>query len=158
MGAWLAGSLVMWFVATQNFRTVDRVLARPTPGAAPVLRSLPAETPRPLLRHLASELNRVYFVAWGLFQIPLGVAVLGLMAWSRRRAEALLAAAMLALVVLLLFGVTPQIVSLGRSLDFVPRNPPPPQMSTFWRLHAAYTGLDLVKVLLGSILACRLAR
>ena len=29
LGAWLAGTLFMWSVATQNFRLVDRLLASP---------------------------------------------------------------------------------------------------------------------------------
>lgn len=148
----------MWLVATQNFRTVDRILATPTEEAAPVLRAMPPETPRPLLRHLASELNRFYFVAWALFQILLGIALLPLLFRSGLRTEAVLASVMLTLVVLLFAGITPQIVALGRSLDFVPRNPAPPQMSTFWKLHAAYTGLDGVKLLLGFVLAWRLGR
>ena len=35
--------------------------------------------------------------------------------------------------------------AMGRSLDFVPRDPPPPAMATFGLLHAAYTVLELLK-------------
>ena len=35
---------------------------------------------------------------------------------------------MIGIVVLMLAYLTPQIVSLGRSLDFVPRDPAPPSM------------------------------
>ena len=32
LGAWLAGILVMAMIATQNFRTVDRILLEPLPA------------------------------------------------------------------------------------------------------------------------------
>ena len=67
-------------------------------------------------------------------------------------------AAMLAIVVLMLVYLTPQIVTLGRSLDFVPRDPAPPGMSRFWVLHAAYTSLEMLKLVVGVVVATSLAR
>ena len=65
---------------------------------------------------------------------------------------------MLAIVVLMLAYLTPQIVSLGRALDFVPRDPPPPGMSRFWVLHAAYTSLEMIKLLVGAVVAFWIVR
>jgi hypothetical protein len=45
--------------------------------------------------------------------------------------------------------ITPQIVSVGRALDFVPRDPPPPGLRTFGLLHAAYTLMDVIVLILG---------
>src|SRR5712691_1100635 len=59
--------------------------------------------------------------------------------------------AMLASVVLMLVWLTPAIVSLGRSLDFVPRDPSPPGMQRFWVLHAAYTSLEMIKLVAGIV-------
>ena len=58
---------------------------------------------------------------------------------------------MLGIVVLMLAYLTPQIVSLGRSLDFVPRDPAPPGMQRFWILHAAYTSLEMLKLVVGLV-------
>jgi hypothetical protein len=58
-------------------------------------------------------------------------------------------ATMLALSAILTFVITPLIISLGRSMDFVPRNPPPSVMPRFWALHGSFTGLDGVKFLAG---------
>jgi hypothetical protein len=66
--------------------------------------------------------------------------------------------AMLASVVLMLAYLTPAIVSLGRELDFVPRDPAPPGMSRFWILHAAYTTLEMLKLLAGVGVTWTLAR
>ena len=160
LGVWLAGTILLAFVATQNFATVDRILAHPTPQAATPLSALPHETMRPLLRHLSSELNRLYFFAWGVAQIVFGVMLLILLLALGRRLEAALAAIMLAIANVQLLWMTPRITDIGRSLDFVPRNPLPPgaapMMAQFWQLHAAFTGSDLVLMALGLFLAARL--
>jgi hypothetical protein len=48
-------------------------------------------------------------------------------------------------------------VSLGRSLDFVPRDPSPPGMQRFWLLHAAYTSLEMLKLVVGLTVTARIA-
>ena len=50
---------------------------------------------------------------------------------------------------MLQFYVVPETIRLGRLMDFVPREPPPPEAAPFWRLHGAYTALDMLKFLLG---------
>ena len=65
---------------------------------------------------------------------------------------------MLAIVLLMLVYLTPAIVSLGRELDFVPREPAPPGMSRFWVLHAAYTSLEMIKLLVGAVVAFWIVR
>jgi hypothetical protein len=180
MGAWLMGSIGMSVVATENFYTVDRLLAASSNTAfASVVQKLGQPAARDLLRYLSSELNRLYFQVWNVAQLALGVAVLWLLATSEqdpavlsgtdrdgahvRRASPLGPAAkavivMLAIVVLMLAYLTPAIVSLGRDLDFVPREPAPPGMSRFWVLHAAYTSLEMIKLLVGAVVAFWIAR
>jgi hypothetical protein len=65
---------------------------------------------------------------------------------------------MLAIVVAMLVYLTPSIVSLGRSLDFVPRDPSPPGMQRFWMLHAAYTSLEMIKLVIGGVVTYAVAR
>ena len=65
---------------------------------------------------------------------------------------------MLAIVVAMLVWLTPSIVSLGRSLDFVPRDPAPPGMQRFWVLHAAYTSLEMLKLVVGMVITWWIAK
>jgi glycerol-3-phosphate acyltransferase PlsY len=162
MGAWLMGSICMSMVATENFYTIDRLLAgSPNAAFASMVQKLGQPAARELLRYLSSELNRLYFRMWNVAQIALGVAALWLVR-SRRAgtfgAAAKVIVAMLAIVVLMLVYLTPAIVSLGRELDFVPRDPPPPGMSRFWVLHAAYTSLEMLKLAAGVLAAGLIAR
>jgi hypothetical protein len=94
--------------------------------------------------------NRLFFEGWGLLQPPLAVLVM-LLAWRSGSARAIVAAAalMLLITVFLQLYVVPETVRLGRLLDFVPREPPPPEAAPFWRLHHTYTGLDMLKFVLG---------
>jgi hypothetical protein len=181
MGAWLMGSICMSVVATENFYTVDRLLAGSSNTAfATMAQKLGQPAARELLRYLSSELNRLYFQVWNVAQLVLGVAILWLVAGSREpgrafapgsdrdathvRRESPLGPAgkavivMLAIVVLMLAYLTPAIVSLGRDLDFVPRDPAPPGMSRFWVLHAAYTSLEMIKLLIGAVAAFWIVR
>ena len=167
MGAWLMGSICMSIVATQNFYTVDRLLsASSSPAFTTMVRTLGQPAARELLRYLSSELNRLYFQMWNVAQLVLGVLVLWLLVGSngkdpaaaRPRFAATAVVVMLAIVVLMLVYLTPAIVSLGRSLDFVPRDPAPPGMSRFWVLHAAYTSLEMIKLLVGAVAAFWIVR
>lgn len=147
LGAWLAGTLFMWSVATQNFRLVDRLLASPSPQITS--RLAPADA-RLLMRYQASEVNRLFFDRWGWVQVSLGAILLSLV--FRATADRPLRVMVLLMVIAAAatqFVVVPETIRLGRLLDFAPRTPPPPEAAAFWRLHTAYTALDMLKFLLG---------
>ena len=118
-GCLILGSLFMIFVATQNFGTVDRVLAAPPHEALQMFQALGPENARLLLRYMAGEENRLFFTTWELAQIALGVlltAVLLLAIKSR-----LLAGMAGARVIIAIFPhvrVTPEMISLGRLVEF----------------------------------------
>jgi hypothetical protein len=164
LGAWAAGSICMSVVATENFYTIDRLLAeRANPAFAAAVDRLGSPAARDLLRYLSSELNRLYFQVWNVAQLVIGGAALWLTFELRKQDAAyrkpfLAVALMLTIVTLMLGYLTPQIVTLGRSLDFVPRDPTPPGMSRFWILHAAYTSLEMLKLLVGVVVAISVAR
>jgi hypothetical protein len=147
LGAWLMGSLILFVVAPTNFHRIDELLAGSDNARfRALLERVGAPSTRELLRYLASELNRVFFSLWNMAQAALGALVLAF-CWrlGERRARHLVLVA-LAIVALLLFVFTPLITDVGRSLDFVPREPPPPELARFKLLHVVYTALDLAKV------------
>ena len=158
LGAWTALTLFMWLAATRSFRTVDRVLTEPSAEFGVAIGPLGGDQAREVLRHLASEINRTLFKAYSGTEIALGVVVL-LLLWTqspRDTTSVALAAEMLALVLILGLVIQPQIISVGRQIDFLPRNPAPALMPRFWMLHGAFTGLDSVKLLAGLVLLVRL--
>jgi hypothetical protein len=151
LGAWIMSTLCMWFAATRSFSTVERVLKGAPPQFVEATKPLGEASTRVVLRYMASEINRTLFYGYGGLQIALGVILL-LLVWRQTPRNAVdigVVAAMLALSAVLALAITPQLVSLGRSIDFVSRHPPPPIMPRFWILHGSFTGLDGVKLLAG---------
>jgi hypothetical protein len=151
MAIWLSGSVFTAVVATQNFYTIDRLIDKsPNDVFRVVVETMENPPARDLLRYLSSELNRLYFQYWNLAQLPVGIIALRLVNSIRgSRLATWGIVAMLCVVLFLMVFIVPQMLSIGRSLDFVPRNPPPPGLRTFGLLHAAYAALTVVNVVLG---------
>jgi hypothetical protein len=151
LGAWLGATVLMWVIASGSFRTVDRVLRAPDPQFKELTGSIGPGQTRSMLRYLASEINRTCFNAYGWGQIVLGM-LLFIVLWRQAPHDIvalIVASIMLGLALVLTLIITPKIVVLGRMLDFVPRNPPPPGMAHFRTLHISFTGLDGAKFLAG---------
>lgn len=151
MGAWIAGTLIVSVVATENFYTVDRLLAGSSNDAfRSIVDRLGTSQTRELLRYLSSELNRLYFQLWNYAQLAIGALVYWLLRRTAVPARVRLSViGLLGSVVLMTVWLTPEITSVGRALDFVPRTPPPPELRRFWMLHATYTGLEMSKLVIG---------
>lgn len=150
-GCLILGSLFMIFVATQNFQTVDRVLAAPAPQAAQILQTLGPDNSRLLLRYLAGEENRLFFVTWELVQIALGIALTAILLFAIRNGLlAGLAGGMVIIAGFQHFRVTPEMISLGRLIDFGAGSAAYPQ---FLRLHGLYGALEVVKLVLVIVVA-----
>jgi hypothetical protein len=151
LAIWLTGTVISAVVATENFYTIDRLLAS-SPNAAfhDAVDKLGAPAARDLLWYLSSELNRLYFQYWNLAQLAIGILALWLVVplpVDRRAVWGIVA--MLAIVLFLTAVLTPPIVSIGRELDFVPREPPPAELRKFGLLHTAFTVATLINLILG---------
>ena len=144
LSAWVAMTLCMWFAATGSFGAVRRALDASNPHLADTAKPLTADQTRLVMRHAASEINRAYFRAYGWAQLALGLGLMVLLVRQvpRDTTALLITGLMLAVVAPLTFYVTPEIIELGRRIDFAPRDPAPPEMSRFRMLHGAFTFLD----------------
>ena len=159
LGGWIVGTLLMSFVATQNFRTVDRLLSAPTVEFSRAIAPLAHDEARGVLRYLVSELNRLFFSAWGLTQLALGAAVVAAAIGLRPLDRTVIAiAATVSVIVIVSLLLSQSLLSLGRSLDFVPRTLVSLDLARFRRLHLIYTALDLLKLILCVWLLIRSAR
>jgi hypothetical protein len=159
LGGWIVGTLLIAFVATQNFRMVDRLLSAPTPEFSRAIAPLAHDETRGVLRYLVSELNRLYFSVWGFAQLALGAAVVAAALGLRPldRTVVTVAATILVIVIVSLL-LSQLLLSLGRSLDFVSHTPALPALVRFRRLHLVYTALDLLKLTLCVWLLIRATR
>ena len=155
LGAWLGGSVFMDMVATQNFRSVDRLLSAPPMQVAERIQALGGhDGARVFLRYQVSEQNRWYFQVWERVQIALGAVLFLVLAFGAgpKRLTLVLTLLMLAMVLVMHFFLTPEITRLGRTFDFAPTA----DRSRFWTLHGMYSAGELIKLGLGIVLAVRL--
>ena len=149
LGALLTGSLFMVYVASGNFQTVSEILKSPPPQADKMIKVLGDENARLLLRYLAGEENRLFFETWETAQLGLGLLLAGLLFFAaNRRLMAGLAGAIVVLTVFQHFKITPDLVWQGRAIDFVPATGDPTARQQFFKLHAAYGVIEVVKLLL----------
>jgi hypothetical protein len=149
LGALLTGSLFMAFVATGNFQTVSEILKTPPPQADKMIKVLGDENARLLLRYLAGEENRLFFETWETAQLVLGLLLTALLfLGGNKRLLAGLAGAIMILTVFQHFKITPELVWQGRAIDFVPATGDPAARQQFFKLHAAYGVIEVVKLLL----------
>jgi len=157
LGMWLGWTLFMFFVAGVSFSTAERILRNPNPPFSHATQALSTEGTRSLFRYFAAELNRRVFAAYGWGEIVLGTVLLWILNLQNPRdaVSLALAGALLSIAVTLGLIVTPQIAELGRTLDFIPRNPPPPGFAQFRSLHRSYAILETTKFVLGMALLGR---
>jgi len=158
MAVWLTGTVAMAIVATENFYRIDHIIgAQSNPVFASYIEKLGRDAIHDVMYYYSSELNRLYFQFWNVIQLVVGVLTLWLIVkvpGSRRAKWEVVA--MLGIALFLTILVTPRIVSVGRSLDFVPRVPPPDGLRTFGLLHATYTVLDGIQLILGVLVTLSL--
>lgn len=153
LGAWCAATVFMWQVPINTFAVADQVLLSDEEAFRASVGDLPDESLRLILRHLASEVNRLVFQGWAWVQIPLAIAVFLL---ARRELGGRLgggAAGVIGLVTLFLaLYVVPESIRLGQLMDFAAADDLLEVRSRFWLLHHTYTGLDTVKLLVGLVM------
>ncbi|MEE3199179.1 MAG: hypothetical protein VX254_04035, partial [Planctomycetota bacterium] len=150
LGIWLGASILLLWVVGSSFPGVEKAVQNneklaeragfePGDSAAKKI-SVPWV--------VTGELNRQYFAGWNIGQLVLAGAALLCAARCRQRATFLVLSIAALVVLALSFWLAPAITEAGRSLDFVPRDPPPAQEASFMSLHRWYTGLEVAKVIL----------
>ncbi len=159
LGAWLAGTAVVAWVAAENFFMIDRMLDTPVNTAfAAAVDKLPHGEARMTLRYLSSELNRYYFSAWGWIGTGLGFALLALATKLGGRKLQIGLGIMTAISALMVLYLTPQIVDVGRELDYVLPTAANAARAPFGRLHGIYSSLELLKLTIGLWMSVVLVR
>jgi len=157
LGAWLGASILTDVAVTQNFQAVDRFLQSPgDAGTSAQLNAIGQARERTILRRHAAEENNWIFLNWERveFAIGGGLFLLFLVGGKPRRTTLALSLVLLGIVAAEHFLLTPAITGLGRIVDDLPATDP--QYRKFWMLHGFYSGLDILKMLVGFVLAAAL--
>lgn len=158
IGLWMGGIIATTMVATQSFRTVDRLLLSPAVGATSELRNMGHENARMLLRWEAGEINRRMFEYSETGQIALAIAVIFVLLFGSTEGKYTLFLTLVLLVAVIgqRFFLTPMMEGLGRMIDFVPPNAHSPERVKFQVLHLGYAGAEVFKLVVLLMLGGRL--
>jgi len=149
----------MVWIAGDSFRAVDRLLLQPDPAAAIHLKTLGPGGARTLFRYQVSEQNRAAFQTWEGIQLGLGLAffLFLLLGTKEGKFPMILVLLMLGMVVAQRFLLTPELIGLGRNLDFAPVGTALHEREKFHVVHLGYTGVEIAKWLTGLLLAAKMA-
>lgn len=149
LGIWLGGSIIVGGVVAYNISGFEHLFARNAKlearaGFSPD--DVEAKKTSVLWVH-SSELNRVFFEVWNRSQLVIGALSILLAALGRtgRLGLGLLVAAT-ALVAVVHLVLEPQLVDLGRQLDFLSRDPRPPVEESFQRYHLLYMATESLRL------------
>lgn len=157
LGLWLGAGIFADFAVTRNFQQVEGFLADPgsiTTGVE--MNKIGRWKERIIIRRYVGELNNGIFEAWEWTELFLGLALFLVLLFGERPTKWMLAApvAMFVIVAVQRFYLSPQVAEMGRKLaDLSPKDP---LVGTFWMFHGIYSGVEIVKLLLGCALAFRL--
>jgi TctA family transporter len=90
--------------------------------------------------------------------MALGAALLMVLLFGSTETKATLVLALLMLLIAIVqrLALTPEMVVLGRIIDWVPQEQPSSERSTFWLMHNAYVGLEMLNLALGLLMAGKL--
>lgn len=160
LGLWLGGGLVMAWYGARSFQTVDRVMNGSNPVFALQTRPLGRDATRVVLRYEIAEENRFLFQNWEYMQLILGSLFFSYMLFGTLEGKFSLALAlgMLVITAIQRFGISPELGSIGKTLDYLPADVVTAERAKFWLLHGAYLGCEALKFGLAAILLALVLR
>lgn len=154
LGLWLGGDILMAWFGARSFQSVNRVMNASNPVFAVQTRPLGPANTRMVLRFQVAELNRDLFQSWEYLQLALGVGFFSYLLFGTLEGKfsLALALAMLLLTAIQRFGLSSELGSIGKTLDYLPADIAVAERAKFWLLHSAYVGCEALKCGVGLIL------
>jgi hypothetical protein len=157
LGIWLSGSFVIAWVVIRSRNSADRLFDE-DPAVMVLLKTIGPTAGRALLRHQVSEQNRELVESWEYVQIFLGLFFFFFLLLGTREGKFALALSLLMLLLVLaqrlLF--TPELIYLGRPLDFAIQDSASADRARFTLVQSVYIAVELAKWTAGVVLAAML--
>src|SRR5258708_7565827 len=132
LGLWFAGMLCIGASTVIGYRVVDQSLKLPPQEISRSLSMMGEALSQQMVNYFVSEINRSMFEIWGFCEMIL-VAGLGiyLVLYNQRMLALTLTALMMLSACGSHFLVTPQVIAIGRILDFQPPTQLPHEHSQY---------------------------
>jgi hypothetical protein len=155
LGGWLAGSILLIAITSQNVRIVERLVRIPAKAAAESMVRMQESDVRMLMNYHAENLNRWAYSTWEITQMVLGVALLLSLFLSAggKRYTMILCVLMIATVIFQHWFVTPQMEKMAQAAAFVKPDQVSVERDRLASMQSAYTTTEAVKIGVGVLLA-----
>lgn len=150
LGIWLAGSILMTFIAADSANTASRILRDHSASAGIRIRSMGEDEARIMLGYPARQQARWWLEEWENVELVLGAAFFFFLLFGTREGKLVLffTLGIYAVVLFQRFFTLPQMLYLGSQMDFVPVNVFVPERNELTAVQTAFTGVEIFKVLL----------
>jgi hypothetical protein len=154
LGMWLAGGFLLAWVTTQSVRSAERLFEEDA-AVIVMLKTIGPTAGRALLRHQVLEQNREFIENWEYAQVFLSIFFFAFLLLGTREGKFSLAlsALMVLLVLAQRFFLTPEMLYLGRPLDFALQGGSASDQARLSLVESVYIGVELVKWAAGLLLA-----
>jgi len=150
LGIWVGVSAMLALAAYQNFNTVEAVLKEPPEQGSRIFKALGPSDARMLLRYTASREHTSTFETWEEIQFGIGLLLIAMLFLeTSTRMLSPVPLGMILIVAFMHFKITPELGWLHHIYAFLPTTAEAQTRGQFWRLHAVYGTLDVLKDALG---------
>jgi len=153
---WLMGTVLIWFVKSETVREVDR-FSTASLTAEKEVASVGKENAERILRDFSVQYNRRLQETWEMVQLCIGGGLFftSMLTSVRSRTVLLATAAMIGLVAVMAFYVTPSMITLQTRLE-IPGGSGQVRTEDVVSLRVWHRLLEIIKLALGVLIAVRL--
>ncbi|MCX6588366.1 MAG: hypothetical protein NTX13_17515 [Acidobacteria bacterium] len=151
LGFWLAGLVGITLFIAFRPRLANGMVGNPPDEAAKWVDLLGKDRTQTLLQHYDAEVGRQMLTFWYYPDLLLCTLILLTAVMIKTGRPTLLGSALLLLLGLAsVFLITPQVVAVGRHLDFQPVLPVPPERAQFAAVNRIFHGLGFLRFLIAT--------
>ena len=159
VGMWLGGIILMMWIGSQNQDSVTRILMAQPQKMQQIIFTLTDSEKKSLFLYAANEMTRYYSNIWEWAQLALGATILGLLVVARQAKQFIVISSIMLLTVIAChFLLAPQLLGLGRTIDFGAPTQFAAERSQFNSMQMLYFAMDITRLLLAILLTFQLLR
>jgi hypothetical protein len=149
LGFWLAGSVVMAFIAADSANSAGRLLLDRGPAANLRIQAMGREEARIMLAYPVRQQARWWLEEWENLELALGAFFFIFLLFGTREGKLALSLTLGIYAVLLFqrFFAVAQMLYLGAQMDFVPSNVVTPERNQLIAVQKLFTGVEIFKAL-----------
>jgi hypothetical protein len=149
LGFWLAGSILMTFLAADSANSAGRLLVDHGPAASLRIQSMGREEARIMLAYPVRQQVRWWLEEWANLELALGAFFFLFLLFGTREGKLALSVTLgiYAIVVFQRLFTLPQLLYLGAQMDFVALNVVIPERNELIAVQKLFTGVEIFQAL-----------